>query len=531
MLSLQHSMVKLRIDNMEVQVPEGTTLLKASEQAGVEIPTMCFMEGFTNHPSCMICLVKDRNSGQLFASCAMPVAEGMEIITSDEEVREARKEALELLLSDHVGDCEAPCRNGCPAFMDIPMMNRLIAGGRFREALATVKEEIALPLILGYICEAPCEKVCRREPIDGAVSICQLKKFVAREDLAGANPYFPEKKTLSGKKVAVVGSGPAGLAAAFYLLGWGHQCIVFDINKKPGGSLLEVAESILPEEARLAEINYLRQYGVEFRMGQNVDGSFLESELMSAFDAVILATGMPGPPVQGGIWPKTDDKGFIAAGEVWETNLPGVFACGSAVRKQSMAIRAVAQGKDAAHSVNDYLLNKDIAPTTRKFNSKFGKLSPGEFGEYLKESILLDRMSPERGDLAGYRSDEAGKEAARCMHCDCRKPATCKLRIYADEYKADRKKYLSGERKPVSKQFSHENIVYEEEKCIKCGLCVEITARDKELTGLTFIGRGFDVRIGVPFTRELGEALTRTAEKCARACPTAAISLIKEKEL
>jgi NADH dehydrogenase/NADH:ubiquinone oxidoreductase subunit G len=116
------------------------------------------------------------------------------------------------------------------------------------------------------------------------------------------------------------------------------------------------------------------------------------------------------------------------------------------------------------------------------------------------------------------------------MNCDCRKPDSCKLRIYADEYGADQKKYRSEQRKPVIKQYTHESIVYEQEKCIKCGLCVGITAGEKELTGLTFIGRGFDVRIGVPFTRELGEALTLTAAKCAKACPTAAISMkIRDK--
>ena len=100
--------------------------------------------------------------------------------------------------------------------------------------------------------------------------------------------------------------------------------------------------------------------------------------------------------------------------------------------------------------------------------------------------------------------------------------------MLSDEYGADRKRYLSSDRKPVVKQDTHEAIVYEQEKCIKCGLCVEITAAEKELTGLTHIGRGFDVRIGIPFSRSLDEALTRTALRCAEACPTAAIS-IKDK--
>ena len=205
-------MVTLKIDDKTIEVPGQTSVMQAAAHAGIEIPSMCFMEGYTNHPSCMVCLVKDRFSGRLFASCAMPVAEGMDLVTDDEDVKEARREALELLLSDHVGDCEAPCRNGCPAFMDIPRMNRLIAQGRFHEALVNVKQEIALPLILGYVCEAPCEKVCRREPIDGAVSICLLKRFVAAADLGSEPSWFPERAAPGGKRVTLVGAGPGSTA-------------------------------------------------------------------------------------------------------------------------------------------------------------------------------------------------------------------------------------------------------------------------------------------------------------------------------
>ena len=112
------------------------------------------------------------------------------------EAAKSRKEALELLLSDHVGDCEAPCVPSCPANMNIPLMNRLIAEGKFDESLKVVKETIALPLILGYICPAPCEKACRRGQIDDPVSICILKKYVAAEDLR-EDSYLPEKQVIS----------------------------------------------------------------------------------------------------------------------------------------------------------------------------------------------------------------------------------------------------------------------------------------------------------------------------------------------
>jgi len=103
--------------------------MEAAAILGIIIPSMCFQQGFSNHPSCMVCLVKDLDRNHLIASCAMPVSEGMNILTDAPEVQEARRETLELLLSDHRGDCEAPCRLSCPAFMDIPLMNRLIASG------------------------------------------------------------------------------------------------------------------------------------------------------------------------------------------------------------------------------------------------------------------------------------------------------------------------------------------------------------------------------------------------------------------
>ena len=142
----------------------------------------------------------------------------------------------------------------------------------------------------------------------------------------------------------------------------------------------------------------------------------------------------------------------------------------------------------------------------------------------MKESVEVNVITPKGGRLAGFTAQEAVEEAKRCLHCDCRKPNTCKLRLYADEYKIDRKKYSLGERNTLKKHFQHETVVYEPEKCIKCGLCIEITSKNKELTGLTYIGRGFDVRVDIPFNRELGEALTQTAKECVDACPTGAIS-------
>lgn len=515
-------MIQLKINNKEVRVPAGTTILNAAKTLGIDIPTMCYLEGNSNHPSCMVCVVKDSKTGNLFPSCAMPVDAGMEIITDDADVRNARKDALELLLSDHVGDCEAPCRTACPAFMDIPQMNRLIASGNYSEAIKVVKEEIALPFILGHICPAPCEKVCRRKQADSPVSVCLLKRFVAQNN----SKYLPEKNPSSGKKVAIIGAGPAGMTCAFYLLKLGHGCTIFDSNAEIGGSLLQIPESELPKEALKAEVDLLEAYGAVYMLNATISKEQFKYEIRKTFDAIVFASGEIAKSNLGDFEFKISKTGLSVDSKSYMVDGSGIFACGGVLHPLKMTVKAVAQGKEAAFSVNKFLGGKIVTSSHERFNSKIGLLKPSEIAEYIKESENVnDASSPKGGRIVGFTEDEAVLEAKRCMHCDCRKPNTCKLRLYAEEYKVDRKKYSFGERKAIKKFIQHDLVVYESEKCIRCGLCIEITSKNQELTGLTYIGRGFDVRIDIPFDRELSQALTQSAKECVDACPTGAISL------
>jgi len=516
--------VTITIDNQTIHFQFGTTVLQAAASAGVEIPSMCFKPGFHNHPSCMICVVKDKKTGNLFPSCAVEAVDGMEVITMDAEIHESRKEALELLMSDHVGDCEGPCRLGCPAVMNIPLMNRLIANGEFSEAIKVVKEDIALPLILGYICPAPCEKVCKRNQIDSPVSICQLKKFVAAQDLTGEQPWFPKKENPTGKKIAIIGSGSAGLANSFYLTIKGHQCSIFEKEEQPGGTLRTIGEDKLPHHVIDAEVNYLRKFGVHFYLNKNITTQVFEQEILGKFDAIVLASGAKEGQDTGFLGLEYHQPGLIANPETFETRHQGIFACGSVMRKQNMAVRTVQQGKDAARTVDRWLKGLKPQIIEWKFNSKFGKLKPEEFAEYLKESIPDNRQIPAKGELPGFDVKEAVAEAKRCLHCDCRKPETCKLRIYSFEYHVERKKYPGEARNSIKKYYTHETIVFELEKCIKCGLCVEIASSEPALAGLSYLGRGFTGKIGIPFSTPMGEALQKTASACAQACPTGAIA-------
>ena len=179
-------MPKITIDGREVQVPAGATILDAAEKLGISIPTMCHLRGHEAATSCMVCVVKVAGVNGLVPACGALVRDEMQVQSDCPEVLEARKAAIELLLSDHVGDCVGPCQMGCPAHMNIPQMIRQIAAGQLKDAIATVKRDIALPAVLGRICPAPCEKACRRRQHDEAVSICLLKRYVADVDLQSA---------------------------------------------------------------------------------------------------------------------------------------------------------------------------------------------------------------------------------------------------------------------------------------------------------------------------------------------------------
>jgi NADPH-dependent glutamate synthase beta subunit-like oxidoreductase len=521
-------MINLTIDNIPVAVPENTTVLQAAAKLGIEIPTMCYLEGHSCHPSCMVCMVMDAERGNFFTSCAMPVVEGMNIIATSEEVSDIRRESLELLLSDHVGDCEAPCTLTCPAGMNIPLMNRLIANGEFKKSLEIVREEIALPLILGYICPAPCEKACRRKPIDGAVSICLLKRFTA-QDTERRNQHLKPEVPKTGKKIAVIGTGPAGLSAAFYLLRAGHDCTLFDKNEQAGGAMrYSIPEEKLPREMLDDEIAGIQKMGAVFHLNQPISPDFFESEIIPKFDAVILSTGnRKNQPVEDfGLRGESEHE--IADKKTFKTHRPGVYACGNMIREHEMAVRASAQGRIVAAEVAIYLQTQ--APVNKiHFNSAFGHLTHPEHREYLKESYLGFPVEPVGGFIAGFNEEQAIAEAKRCLHCDCRKPTSCKLRIYSDQYGANRRKHLGPERKPLTKSIHHNLIVYEPEKCIRCGLCVEISGKEESL-GLTYIGRGFDVRISVPFNKTIAEALKKTAADCVNACPTGAMAFKDQEE-
>jgi NADPH-dependent glutamate synthase beta subunit-like oxidoreductase len=285
-------MPKLTINNREIVVGKNTTLLEAAESIGVAIPTLCYLKDYPHYTSCMLCVVLDKRKNTLIPACSMVAEEGMEIETEGHKIKTARKDTIDMLLSEHVGDCEATCTIGCPANMDIPLMIRQIKENKFDEAIKTVKNDIALPAILGRICSAPCENACIHKLYDTAVSICELKRIVADVDLEKENPYLPEIKEITNKKVAVVGAGPTGLSAAYYLQRLGHQVTLYDKFEKPGGMMQYGVPAERLDKAVLAEeIKQILRLGVQFigksELGQNI----ILDDLINKYDVAVLAIG------------------------------------------------------------------------------------------------------------------------------------------------------------------------------------------------------------------------------------------------
>lgn len=180
--------MKITIDNKEIKVLDGETILQAARRHGIEIPSMCYAEGRKHRAGCMICSVRDLSTGRMITACSVKPTEGMVIDTCSAEVLSQRKVALELLLSDHRADCEAPCTLVCPHHLDVELMLAAYDKGDYAEAQAIIRRTFSEMLGCDD-CKAPCEKACRRGSVDRSVAIREIiREVVAMENLQQVEP-------------------------------------------------------------------------------------------------------------------------------------------------------------------------------------------------------------------------------------------------------------------------------------------------------------------------------------------------------
>jgi formate dehydrogenase major subunit len=284
--------ITFTLDGKNVTVAKGTTLLEAARAQGIFIPTFCHNDKLKPFGSCFVCMVEVAGKAGLVPSCSTAAAEGMKVCTDSERIRRARRTCVELLLSDHEGDCIGPCMATCPAGIDIPGFVKHLAEGDDRAALELIKRSMPLPAVLGRICTRPCEGECRRRLVEEPIAICQLHRFAADRVSASGREYIPRKAPSSGKRVAVVGAGPAGLSAAYYLQLLGHACTIFDKQEKAGGmTRYGIPSYRLPRDVIEREVAVIEQLGAEFRFNTRLGRDLGLDRLCAEYDAVFLGLG------------------------------------------------------------------------------------------------------------------------------------------------------------------------------------------------------------------------------------------------
>lgn len=284
--------IKITVNGIEMTGNKGDTILNIAAANGVEIPNLCYSPNLKLYGACGVCLIEAEGMPKLMRACSAVASDGMILSTETERVRKARKIALELIMSDHEGDCVAPCSLNCPAHTDIQGYLKAIAQGNDSQAVKIIKEKIPLPASIGRVCPHPCESHCRRRLVEEPLSVAFLKAFAADRDMQSANPYKAVCEAPTGKKVAVIGGGPAGLTAAYFLCVAGHEVTVYDAMDEMGGMLrYGIPEYRLPKAVLRKEVEAIAQLGVTMKNNVRVGADISFDEIRKAYDAVLVTVG------------------------------------------------------------------------------------------------------------------------------------------------------------------------------------------------------------------------------------------------
>ncbi len=292
----------------------GETILELANRNDVYIPTLCHDPRLEPFSSCFVCVVEIEGYRGLQPACSTKVTEGIKIETETPRIHKARKTALDLLVSNHYADCVAPCKETCPAGVDVQGYISLIEKGLYSEAIGLIKEVNPLPAICGRVCVRPCEAACRRNLLGegAAVGIDYLKRFAADIDLESETRFIPKVAPSTGKKVAIIGAGPGGLSAAYFLQQKGHQCDIFEANPLAGGWLrYGIPEYRLPNDILQKEVDAVTELGARIFFNKKLGDNLSYLELKERYNAVILTVGSQRGALIGC---EGDDAGNVFSG-------------------------------------------------------------------------------------------------------------------------------------------------------------------------------------------------------------------------
>ena len=683
-------MITITIDGQKATFKEPITIVQVAKELGIHIPTLCSDDSLHPYGSCLLCTVEliVGNKRKMVPSCVTKITDGMEIETNNEQISDTRKMALELLLSDHFGDCIAPCKlEGCPAKIDIEGFLQLESEGMYKEAAALIREQAPFPNILGRVCPAPCEDVCRRNRVDESVMIGAQKRYISEMEIKAGGPFYPElsddKSTNEkAKSVAIIGAGPGGMTAAYYLKLKGYDVKIFEKNPKSGGMLrYGIPYYRLPETVIDIECDSMMEsLGIEVAYNTELGKDIQYNDIKAQYDSILLAVGALNPyklgipgedksgviqaldflydiasykkidlgekvvvvggghtamdaarsavrlgadtellyrrtenempakdevheaieegvlvsylttpvairkdgdklhiscikmklsepdssgrkrpvPIDGSEYTIIADRLVLAIGQKpnfsflpedyadakgWlKTNSINyqlmadekVFAVGDCINGPDLVVTAVAQGREVATSIDQFLNGDVVIGEEKIFSSSCGKLDtlPDEmFAEYPKiakakaPSISLEKRKTSFDQVEGSLDEKEMKyEADRCLKCGCDVVSDCKLKEYSEDYNAIATKFM-GEMRKYEKDYSHEHIVMETDKCINCSACVRACEEQKGLYVLGYTNRGFDSRIKPALNKSLVDSVCDGCGKCVEVCPTAGIRL------
>ncbi len=289
----------LEIDGRTLTGREGQTVLEVCRDNGIEVPTLCYEPKLPGFGACRMCVVEVEGEDTPPISCSRQAEAGMVVRTQSPRLRQVRKTNLELIFSDHNAYCLPPCQNKCPSHIDIPGFLKANTEGAFTESARIFKRTIPFPSVLGRVCPAPCEEHCRRDEVEEAIAIRDSHRYagdqVLKAQAAGVRPPRPfDQQPPTGKRVAVIGSGPSGMSAAYYLALDGHAVTVFERDPAPGGMLRYGIPQYRLPKVEILEAEYEAVWDLGARLVSNAElgVDFTLDDLHNeGYDAVLVAIG------------------------------------------------------------------------------------------------------------------------------------------------------------------------------------------------------------------------------------------------
>jgi formate dehydrogenase major subunit len=401
--------IRLTIDGRELTVRRGVTILEAARENGIEIPTLCYYEKIEPNTSCFVCVVRDLDSGRFLPSCTAQATDGMRIDAGSAEVRDLRRTALDLLLSEHIGDCEAPCTIACPAHAQVEEYVRAGREGDLLTGLKIIKQRIPLPMSIGRVCPRFCEKDCRRNVKDRPVAINDFKRLAADTHYA---TYMEDLPPLGDRKVAVVGAGPAGYAAAYYLRLEGVASDIYERMPEPGGMLrYGIPEYRLPKAILDTELAHFdKMGGITVRCNAELGKDVTLDELKGGYDAVVIAVGSWRPSEMGAEGEELAERGIDWLAETalagWTGANPGeTIVVGGGNTAMDCVRTALRLGGDPVHCF--YRRTEKEMPAERI-----------EIDEAREEGVRFEFLTAP----VGLRRGENGRYVMRCIRMKLGEP-------------------------------------------------------------------------------------------------------------